>query len=220
MAYPGKPKYTLLSPSDSDFASEPDASTRAPSTSRVSLALQTGTFLITIALLITLLVTPHASVSSSPSLPRGMNRVNPSTAHQLQPCGTDAATARAKGCIFDLLTLAWLAPECYDADLSEEFLEVASETFYYDAEGLLPIESYEKLSEREINVTSHTTRRYHVFHCAYGWRLMHKMLERGGMLESGLSGYHHTEHCTATLMNTSVPLDAVITRVEISYPDC
>ncbi|KAJ5770662.1 uncharacterized protein N7511_002713 [Penicillium nucicola] len=223
MAYPGKSKYSVLNSSDADLDSVPTPA-RKSSFSLISLLLQIATFVSSLTLLALFLYSPRASSSaiSSPStvLPVGMSRVNPSTAHQLQPCGNDAATARANGCIFDLLTLAWLAPECYDADLSAEFLEDASETFYYDEDAQRPIESYEVLSERPLGEFSWTTRKYHIYHCSYGWRLMHRALERGGMVESGLSSYHHTEHCTGALMNTSVPMDAVITRVEISYPDC
>lgn len=39
-------------------------------------------------------------------------------------------------------------------------------------------------------------------------------------MESSLVTYHHTEHCLDTLANTSVPLNEVITRVEILYPAC
>lgn len=223
MAYLGKSKYSLLNSSDADLESAPIPAHKS-SLSLVSLVLQTAIFVISFTLLVLFLVALRASSSavssSSLLLPVGMSRVNPSTAHQLQPCGNDAVTARANGCIFDLLTLAWLAPECYDADLSAEFLEDAPETFYYDEDAQRPIESYEALSERPLGEFSWTTRKYHIYHCSYGWRLMHRALERGGMVESGLSSYHHTEHCADTLMNTSVPMDAVITRVEISYPDC
>lgn len=222
MAYPGKPKYTLLSRSDTDLVhdgldQDPSNPPRKPN---VSIIIQTITCLVSIAILLIVLITPQSSPKSPELVPKGMNRVNPHTTHQREPCGTDAATARANGCIFDLLTLAWLAPECYDGELSQEFLEVASEPFYFDEEATEKMESYEVLSEIPIGVNSWTTRKYHIYHCAYGWRLMHRTLERGGMLEDGLSGYHHTEHCTATLMNTTVPMDSVITKVEISFPNC
>ena len=223
MAYPGKSKYSLLNSSDTDLEPLPEPAGK-PYMLRVAPLLQAATFVTSVTLLVLFLIAPpNSNSAASPShalLPVGMSRVNPSTAHQLQPCGNDAATARANGCIFDLLTLAWLAPECYDADLSEEFLEEASESFYYDEDAQHSIPDYETLSERPVGEVSWTTRKYHIYHCSYGWRLMHRALERGGMLESGLSSYHHTEHCTDTLMNTSVPMDAVITRVEISYPDC
>ncbi|KZF21982.1 hypothetical protein L228DRAFT_247592 [Xylona heveae TC161] len=235
MAYPGKPKYALLNSSDADADLDSIPATAPPvrpmmlSSSLVSLSIQAATLITSLAVLSLVLISPRNPFSSpapspapAPSalLPVGMSRVNPSTAHQLQPCGTDATTARANGCIFDLLTLAWLAPACYDADLSEEFLEVASEPFYYDSDAQQPIENYEILSERPVGETSWTTRKYHIYHCSYGWRLMHRALERGGIVESGLSSYHHTEHCTDTLMNTSVPMESVITRAEISFPDC
>ncbi|KAH8648273.1 hypothetical protein BGZ60DRAFT_423026, partial [Tricladium varicosporioides] len=98
------------------------------------MAFQALTVVISLAILTILLKTPHntSSTTSTHILPKGMSRVNPSTAHQLKPCGEDVETARANGCIFDLLTMAWLAPDCYDSELSDEFLEVASEPFFYD----------------------------------------------------------------------------------------
>ncbi|OJJ34470.1 hypothetical protein ASPWEDRAFT_584250 [Aspergillus wentii DTO 134E9] len=195
-----------------------------PSRSRSTpLILQTTTLLASLTTIFLLLFLPHSQSTipiPSPTIPLGMNRINPSNTTHLQPCGTDAASARAAGCTFDLLTLAWLPPSCIDATLSQEFLEVASEPFYYDSDATQLIPNYDALSERPVGEVSWTTRKYHIYHCAFGWRLMHKMLERGGMLESGLSGFHHTEHCTDTLINTTVAMERVVTRAEISFPDC
>lgn len=222
MAYPGKPKYTLLNDGDRDNM-ELDVPLRASPRreSLCSMILQILTFFLAAMILTAIVWTPKSPPVSSGFLPKGMNRINPTVPHALKPCGTTAAEARAAGCIFDLLTLAWLAPECYDADLSAEFLEEASEPFYYDPEGKHLIENYNILSER--TEFSWTTRKYHMYHCSYGWRMMHKMIEKGAMLESGLSSYHHTEHCTDNLLNqsnTHYPMEKVMTRVEIMYPDC
>jgi hypothetical protein len=192
---------------------------------RAELILQVSTFIIS-ALILALYTINNTSSSSFHKhpvaadgiLPVGMSRVNPTTAHQLKPCGMDAATARSNGCIFDLLTMSWLAPECYDKDLSEAFLEVASEPFFYDMEATRPIKDYVELSE--VTQTVYTTRKYHIYHCSYGWRMMHRALVRGGALESGLSGYHHTEHCTDQLMNQTISFDKVITKIIIDFPDC
>ncbi|TVY27468.1 hypothetical protein LHYA1_G003188 [Lachnellula hyalina] len=234
MAYPGKPKYTLLSSMYGKDDKEEDVPFLSPGATRLQrrfrapraeVILQTGTFLLT-AIILALYLTNISSsslfhdhpVGGDGTLPVGMSRVNPTTAHQLQPCGLDAATAKKNGCIFDLLTMSWLAPECYDEELSEEFLEVASEPFFYDMEGTKPIKDYNELSE--VTQMVYTTRRYHIFHCSYGWRMMHRALVRGGVLESGLSGYHHTEHCTDQLMNQTIPYDKVITKINIDFPDC
>ena len=219
MAYSKKPDYALLSdgdPENMEFPGAPRYSQQRESL--CSMIVQILTFFLAAIILTTQIWSPKASPATSSVLPEGVNRVNPTIPHQLKPCGTTAEEARANGCIFDLLTLAWLAPACYEKDLSEEFLEVASEPFYYDIEGKHQIENYEILSER--TEPSWTTRRYHIYHCSYGWRLMHKMIEQGRMLESGLSSYHHTEHCTDTLMNQTVPMEDVITRIIIMYPDC
>jgi hypothetical protein len=220
MAYPGKPKYALVSDADSEDIEDhrflPRPQDRKPS--NLPLITQLTTLLLACIILTITLTKPPSTKPPQTTLPVGLNRINPTTPHLLQPCGTTATTARASGCIFDLLTLSWLAPQCYDADLSAEFLEVASEPFYYDMEATRQIPDYETLSER--TEESFTTRRYHIFHCSYGWRMMHRALERGRVLESGLSGYHHTEHCTRALMNTSIPLGAVVTTVSIEFPDC
>lgn len=57
-------------------------------------------------------------------------------------------------------------------------------------------------------------------HCIFAWKLMHRSVERGWKLEETTGKYHHTEHCSRTLANTSVPLDAIVTRVEMSFPAC
>ncbi|KAM3064762.1 hypothetical protein ACMFMF_011757 [Clarireedia jacksonii] len=163
MAYPGKPKYKLLSSIYSD-ADKEEADPFLPTSTlqgthrlhafRIELFLQIATFFFTIIILVVYIINPSSSsflknhpVSSDGVLPKGMSRVNPTTAHQLQPCGLDSETAKANGCIFDLMTMSWLAPECYDDELAEEFLEVASEPFFYDMEGTKPIKDYVELSE-------------------------------------------------------------------------
>ncbi|KAF7934502.1 uncharacterized protein EAE98_000788 [Botrytis deweyae] len=235
MAYPGKPKYTLLSKmygerdadkgeEDAPFISTGNGTSRHRiRTSRIQLGLQIGTFFFTAVILVLYFINGSPflkshSASGDGVLPVGMSRVNPSTAHKLQPCGLDSETAKANGCVFDLMTMAWLHRDCYDDELSEEFLEVASEPFFYDMEGTKPVKDYKELSEVKVMVW--TTRKYHIFHCSYGWRMMHRSLLRGGVLESGLSSYHHTEHCTDQLMNQTASFDTVMTRINIDFPDC
>lgn len=39
-------------------------------------------------------------------------------------CGNSSAEARANGCRFDVMSFSWLKPECYDGELSEQFLSI------------------------------------------------------------------------------------------------
>src|ERR1700712_3744282 len=48
------------------------------------------------------------------------------------PCGNTASEAAAKGCIFDIMSMAWQSPECYDEDLAAEFADLGPWEFYSD----------------------------------------------------------------------------------------
>lgn len=190
MAYSAEPKYDLPSTPYEDretdtgeegrpFLSTSDVSStngskkrRIFQASRIQLGLQIGTFLFTTIVLALYNINgvKEYSCAGNGVITKGMSRVNPST-HRREPCGLDSESAKANGCVFDLLTMAWLHPECYDEDLSKKFPEVASEPFYYDKEGIKPLKDYKELSEVKVMVW--TTRKYHIYHCTYGWRLMH-----------------------------------------------
>ncbi|KAK4508508.1 hypothetical protein PRZ48_002247 [Zasmidium cellare] len=50
-------------------------------------------------------------------------------------CGNNPATARSRGCSFDLLSFAWQTPECFDGDLMAEFASWDGDwNFYSDDE--------------------------------------------------------------------------------------
>ncbi|QSZ35103.1 hypothetical protein DSL72_007967 [Monilinia vaccinii-corymbosi] len=236
MAYPEETKYEQSSGNygdrdadrgeeDGPFLSASNGSQkrrtfRAP---RVELSLQIGTFMFTTIILVLYIINGSTkfynghSQTGDGSILKGMSRINP-IGHRRQPCGLDSDTAKANGCVFDLLTMAWLHPECYDEELSREFLEVASEPFFYDKEATKPLKDYKELSE--VKVLVWTSRKYHIYHCSYGWRYQHRALLRGGVIESGLAGYHHTEHCTDQLMNQTAAFETIMTRITIDFPDC
>lgn len=143
-----------------------------------------------------------------------------------QLCGNSPSEAKAAGCVFDLMTMAWLPMECYDSELTAQFMEEGPWTFYLSNSTrpeALPEEREQIPSLEAISKTTElmwTDRRFHIYHCIYGWKMMHRAIERGWKMESSLATYHHTEHCSDTLANTTVPMEAVITRVDLSYPAC
>ena len=143
-----------------------------------------------------------------------------------QLCGKSPEEAEAAGCVFDLMTVSWLPLECYDGELTTQFMEEGPWDFYLSNSTrpeALPEERVKIPSVEAISKTTElmwTDRRFHVLHCIYNWKMMHRAIERGWKMESSLATYHHTEHCASTLANTSVPLASVVTRVELSYPAC
>ena len=133
------------------------------------------------------------------------------------PCGTTASEAKAKGCIFDVMSMAWQSPECYDPDLAEEFMDLGPWEFYADQEGSQML-SYEQVSQA--GQISWTTRRYFVQHCIFGWKAMHRAWQRGWRMDANLASIAHTELCSRVFANTSIPLDAMSTRIHVDFPSC
>ena len=141
-------------------------------------------------------------------------------------CGTTADEARALGCQWDIMTLSWVHPDCFDAELTREFEELGPWQFYWSStpgketpepEMLSPIPP-ELVNEQKERMW--TDRRYHIIHCIYTWKLMHRAMERGWKIQGELASYHHTEHCSQALANTSVPMDAIITKANVQFPTC
>lgn len=85
------------------------------------------------------------------------------------PCGDNDSEAREAGCIFDVMSMAWQSPECFDPDLHDEFMALGPWTFYADQEGMQML-SYDEVAVK--GQISWTDRRYFVIHCIYGWKAM------------------------------------------------
>jgi hypothetical protein len=49
---------------------------------------------------------------------------------------------------------------------------------------------------------------------------MHPAVEMGCKIGGKLVIYHHIEHCLQVLSNTSVPIDAIITKTNVQFPTC
>jgi len=133
------------------------------------------------------------------------------------PCGTTAAEARAKGCIFDVMSMAWQSPECYDPDLAEDFAALGEWTFWTEPEGGRRMSLDEVSREGQV---SWTTREYLVQHCIFGWRAMHRAWQRGWRMDANLASIAHTDLCAHVFANTSVPLEKVTTRIHVDFPSC
>ncbi|KAL1640936.1 hypothetical protein SLS58_006552 [Diplodia intermedia] len=238
------PKYSQLASLDESVGGEPHPKPSRIGRAATCVALGLLAFAATLLLLLalcTLLVvilprilppsslealraiSPAGSSSSSGS---GTGAGTGYKAGTAQPCGSSPAEAEAAGCIFDVMTVSWLPAECYDGELTAQFIEDGPWTFYLSNSTLPEAPPHEREAIPSLDAVGRTTelmwtdRRFHVYHCIYGWKMMHRAVERGWKMESSLASYHHTEHCADTLANTTVPMDAVITRVDLSYPAC
>ncbi|KAL7778433.1 hypothetical protein CFE70_007933 [Pyrenophora teres f. teres 0-1] len=235
------PKYSQVHHDESDGEVEYSTRSQTPNKTIKALVIAALSFLIygitlllllSLAILLTLIlprILPKLGLScdaSSQGHSKALQAPAGYKAGTAKLCGNSPTEAEAAGCVFDLMTVSWLPLECYDGELTTKFMEEEPWNFYLSNSTrpeALPEERTQIPSLKTISKTTElmwTDRRFHVFHCIYGWKMMHRAIERGWKMESSLATYHHTEHCSDTLANTSVPLESVVTRVEISYPAC
>ncbi|KAI8626502.1 hypothetical protein F5Y19DRAFT_488049 [Xylariaceae sp. FL1651] len=115
------------------------------------------------------------SANGTVALPM-LTAIKPTTPLGTCNCGNSVASARAAGCIFDILAAAWLPPHCIDADLTAEF----------EASGDEPDGSWKYWLDRnhtqEIDVLElgdhaddpdfrfYNNPEWHTVHCLFYWR--------------------------------------------------
>lgn len=137
-------------------------------------------------------------------------------------CGQSIAEARAAGCEYEVLSGAWMPPACLDPELNEEFRQIHDWKYYADADRQEEIPE-PMLAEREGEEGAYyTTQRWHVIHCAYQWRKLHRAWESGRAVELGahaLGDFNHTIHC-GTLYTDEVPMEQLETRIVVEFFSC
>ncbi|KAF2163039.1 hypothetical protein M409DRAFT_26485 [Zasmidium cellare ATCC 36951] len=135
-------------------------------------------------------------------------------------CGNDPATAKSRGCSFDLLSFAWQTPECYDTSLMDEFASWNHDSdwnFYNDPNYTEPVS--QQIASQGERGPLFVKWDYHVVHCTFMWRQMHRAYEKG-WIDSHLANYNHTLHCQKMILMS--PEDAVKKPVmaRLIYPEC
>ncbi|KAH8651633.1 hypothetical protein BGZ60DRAFT_420877 [Tricladium varicosporioides] len=145
-------------------------------------------------------------------------------------CGNTSTYARSNGCHFDVMSFSWLPPACYDEKLIEEFLAMESWKWFSDSEGTqpVPLETVQKGDAPQMYVSWS----YHIDHCVFMWKKMHRALENDGPIDAYIGNYHHTQHCGHMLMMNQnetdtgdgaetggVPLNTIIRRKFVGCGD-
>jgi hypothetical protein len=133
-----------------------------------------------------------------------------------QSCGENTESANERGCSFDQISFAWQTPECFDAPLVAEFAAWEDWTFYTESGGNTTIPRSEALLGKR---TLYVSWRYHMVHCTFIWKQMHRAYERG-WIDSHIHDYNHTLHCGRILLEKGHMDDEVITEGLILYPVC
>ncbi|PSN64612.1 hypothetical protein BS50DRAFT_576044 [Corynespora cassiicola Philippines] len=139
-------------------------------------------------------------------------------------CGSSPAEARSNGCTYDVLGNIWVPTPCLDTENLADFKRMA-EWQAYDSANATNRLTEQEMSEYIIPDGYWTPVREHMIHCALMWRRLHKGFEKDArLLDKHVLEYHHTEHCSLTLMeHLDMPtsfLDEIRTRTEAGYSKC
>lgn len=124
-------------------------------------------------------------------------------------CGATIQEARALDCVFDVLSLSWLPPDCRDDPLTHEFATSGPGPdgewdYWADANRTSPLtlEEVALLAGRSDGLV-YTTLGFHVQHCSYYWRKYWRVVKGVGALamEARYDRESHVEHCQHVFMS-------------------
>ena len=179
--------------------------------------------IITIILLVTLLgVETHTRSSQKmPFLPLQIPAHGTATG-----CGQTASSALEAGCRFDPMSFSWLPPLCYDEELIATFLAIKPWHWYLRSSTSPSDEALQPVSFETVRQGGHeymwVSREFHLFHCTYQWRKMHRAIMEGRPLDDYVGNYSHTEHCEHVLTKEvlELGLDVVDVQIQRKFVGC
>ncbi|KAG0646878.1 hypothetical protein D0Z07_6263 [Hyphodiscus hymeniophilus] len=145
-------------------------------------------------------------------------------------CGNTSSSARHAGCMFDIMSFSWLPLACADPELTVEFKHLRKWNWWLDENrtAAVPFEEVALGFHSELFVT----REYHMYHCTYMWRKLHRGLLRGqenaekrGIVDSYIGSYGHTAHCEMMLVGMEedgggIDKNATDTAILMKFPQC
>lgn len=163
--------------------------------------------------------TPHPDHSNHP----GYHGYDPLTWSQAgRHCGSTAEEARAKGCIFDTISFAWLMPECYDAELVEEFSHIPYKFNFYTTKEKETAVAYPWSEVEKGERAMYVPWSHHLWHCGFLYKKMHRAIMAGKPVDSYIGNFTHTEHCMHLMIveNIQHDLNDLNTIMELKFPYC
>ena len=137
--------------------------------------------------------------------PEGLRRASNG---QLLECGKDAIAAEANGCLFDVMSLEWTPPACYDEEMLLDTVDPRN-VLAPNVAGVFPWYKWANWTE-PLDQTAEVLKEYsyvwtnqdwHRGHCLYMWRLLvkaqNKILngEKDIYVPIGATNQEHVSHC-------------------------
>ncbi|KIX03841.1 uncharacterized protein Z518_07394 [Rhinocladiella mackenziei CBS 650.93] len=122
----------------------------------------------------------------------------PQEGQKLSQCGSSRDDAVSRGCQFDIMSFSWLPPACYDEALAIEFAGLRGWQYFRDENRTTGIPRKEvALGQYDLLYVS---TEYHVLHCTYMWRKMHRAVLKAAPIDGYIGEYNHTKHCEEVLV--------------------
>lgn len=66
----------------------------------------------------------------------------------------------------------------------------------------------------------YVTRKYHLYHCLYMWRKLHRAANARAPIDGYIGNYHHTVHCGEMVLLRDTQEDEVDTMIKSKFPAC
>jgi hypothetical protein len=207
-------------------ASNKRYTTRLPLTQKkimLLFAAITSTILV-LVMAISLLPPSHIATATAATTHQTPPPNSHPTNHDSQPlytdCGNTPTEALRRGCAFDPISFAWQTPECYDGEIASAFRSWDRWEYFADIKGRETVSEEVALrGEQDLFVRD----QFHVTHCTFMWRQMHRAFTVLKHIDSHLNNYNHTLHCQRVLLKAASPRfhpQAITTAAQVIYPRC
>jgi hypothetical protein len=203
---------TLIDEEKFEDFSDIDVGDLNPSSSPVGKRTRRILTMTTIAILL-LIPTVYLTLSSRP----------PAQTEYTQ-CGTSAASARARNCVFEPTGFTWMPRACHDAITEREFLAY---TAVHDLKLFRDPDYTDVVTPEEVargDGAGYFVREgYHLAHCMFLFKELHRAYARGGVVDGYVVSLNHTEHCVGQSLSAGKDAEFTKDMIQFSYikwPNC
>lgn len=164
---------------------------------------------------------PH---SHARNLPHAANGTDPKTGLPLSwshgDCGNSPEDAKARGCQYSIVLHSWLPESCLTDDDAQD-----AKDMYHGRHWPYEIAAGRNLTVEELGAGDYghftTTFDWHVTHCMYVWKRLHRILMDPALeLDSYTANYHHTSHCVKMIGGHPEGMKDSGTKIFVKYPKC
>jgi hypothetical protein len=137
-------------------------------------------------------------------------------------CGNSLADAKSLGCRFDIVLHSWLPADCItpEDDADAELMYAGRSWEWHLGNGTEV--TLDDVRSGEFAFV-HTSFDWHVTHCMYVWKRMHRaMMDGGRRVDSYTINYHHTTHCAEMIGGgeTGDGMRDAGSKIFAKYPVC